>query len=512
MTAHISNSAPFDFAIIGSGFAASTLALVLSRLDFRCALLDRQTHPRFAIGESSTPIADQILLDLAQDFDLPELAQLGRYQSARENPAYVVGCKQGFSYFFHRPKNGNTLPPVDVLAVPAAPDAANADSHFLRAGVDHFLCDRAIQRGVRCIAPVMIQAIRWDGTVWQLSWGAVAGTPRQDSLRARFVIDASGEAQVLLRHLGIASSAEKFLTDTAAVFGHFHQPMDWDNVWRNSGIDGERFYFPLQHAAVHHVVSDAWMWHLGFDNQVVSQGWVVSRMSTGPARLEIDNAALPQWWQQRLERYPSIAAWYPGSDGTNMVESLRQVSRIQRLADQTVGDHWLALPATAGSVDPLHSTGMAHSLVAVQRLVMQLRHHGELSPDFLRAYQRLLEREFWVLDRIVASAYQSLGQPQKWEAAVMLYFAAAIAFEEARNRRRQTPVSNGAPPHLPGFLLADDHSWVERVVRGQMLLSRDKPPALGWLASMNEILGPYNTAGLCDETCGGSYRYTTAKK
>ena len=44
-------------------------ACALQRIGRRVLVLDRATHPRFAIGESLTPIGNQILRDLAADFD-----------------------------------------------------------------------------------------------------------------------------------------------------------------------------------------------------------------------------------------------------------------------------------------------------------------------------------------------------------------------------------------------------------------------------------------------------------
>ena len=56
----------YDIAIIGSGFAGSLLAMVARRLGRSVVLLEKAKHPRFAIGESSTPLANLILEDLAR--------------------------------------------------------------------------------------------------------------------------------------------------------------------------------------------------------------------------------------------------------------------------------------------------------------------------------------------------------------------------------------------------------------------------------------------------------------
>jgi FADH2 O2-dependent halogenase len=50
-----------DVAIVGSGFAGSLTALALLRRGQRVALVERGRHPRFAIGESSTPLANLLL-------------------------------------------------------------------------------------------------------------------------------------------------------------------------------------------------------------------------------------------------------------------------------------------------------------------------------------------------------------------------------------------------------------------------------------------------------------------
>src|SRR5436309_1240589 len=70
-----------DVAILGAGFGGSLMALVLQRIGLRPVLIDRGTHPRFAIGESSTPIANLALGNLARRYDLPRIEPLAKYGS-----------------------------------------------------------------------------------------------------------------------------------------------------------------------------------------------------------------------------------------------------------------------------------------------------------------------------------------------------------------------------------------------------------------------------------------------
>ena len=65
-----------EIAIVGSGFAGSLCALVLRQAGRRVVLIDNGVHPRFAIGESSTPFANMVLGYLARNYDLPRIASL----------------------------------------------------------------------------------------------------------------------------------------------------------------------------------------------------------------------------------------------------------------------------------------------------------------------------------------------------------------------------------------------------------------------------------------------------
>ena len=58
------------------------------------ALVDQARHPRFAIGESSTPIADAILDRLGQKYDIPTLRNLSCWGVGRRTtPHSLAGVK-----------------------------------------------------------------------------------------------------------------------------------------------------------------------------------------------------------------------------------------------------------------------------------------------------------------------------------------------------------------------------------------------------------------------------------
>src|SRR5436305_2897185 len=93
-----------EIAIVGSGFAGSLLARVLTVLGYDVVLLERGTHPRFAIGESSTPLANLSLerigirYGLSDCYDLATHGRwLARYSALRR------GLKRRFTFYRHHP-------------------------------------------------------------------------------------------------------------------------------------------------------------------------------------------------------------------------------------------------------------------------------------------------------------------------------------------------------------------------------------------------------------------------
>ena len=93
----------FDIAVIGSGFGGSLSAMIARRLGRSVVLLERGRHPRFAIGESSTPLANLLIEELALRYDLPRLLPLAKWGSWRKTyPQIACGLKRGFTFYHHQ--------------------------------------------------------------------------------------------------------------------------------------------------------------------------------------------------------------------------------------------------------------------------------------------------------------------------------------------------------------------------------------------------------------------------
>src|SRR2546429_3114578 len=114
----------FDMAVVGSGFGGSLTAMIARRLGRSVILLERGRHPRFAIGESSTPLANLLLEELATRYDLPRLLPLTKWGSwQRAYPEIACGLKRGFTFHHHAFGKSFAADPQrgDQLLVAASP-------------------------------------------------------------------------------------------------------------------------------------------------------------------------------------------------------------------------------------------------------------------------------------------------------------------------------------------------------------------------------------------------------
>ena len=417
-----------DVVIVGSGFAGALLARILVTLGYDVALIERGAHPRFAIGESSTPLANLSLERLAARYGLIDCYHLsthGRWLANR--PQLRRGLKRGFTFYRHHP--GNTFTNLGLesqrLLVAASPNDALSDTHWLRADVDHHFVREAIAAGVDYRDRTDLTSAEFGGNEVRLA-GSREGAPF--ALRTRFVIDASGPGGFLARQLAIPSAASRTETRSALVFSHFDGVALMPDVV--SGLpDGP---YPDDWAAVHHIIDEGWMYSLRFDHGTTSAGALLT--PRGLATFDGAERSPDALWRAVLGRYPTLSRLFEGARPT--MPLVFRASIQHRLA-HAAGDRWLLLPHAFAFVDPLFSTGIAWSLRAVERLglMFEVAKRGSSRCELpeLARYESALIAEADQIDRLVAGAYESMAHFDLFAAQAMLYFA-TVSFAEVGRR------------------------------------------------------------------------------
>jgi len=482
-----------DIAVLGSGFGGSLLAIIARRLGFTVALLERGTHPRFAIGESSTPLADFRLAAIANRFGLDWLRPFSKYGTWKARyPEIRCGLKRGFSFFRHEPGQIYTPRPANdnVLMVAASPDDARADTHWFRADFDANLVSRAVDAGVKYMDQCEIQQLHHDQS-WRLT-----GQCRDDAVevRAGFLVDATGDGQMLRRTLGLESVPDESLhARSRALYSHFTDVASWHDVLREEhgdwAIAGHPF--PCDAAALHHIIDGGWMWVLRFEHGVTSAGF-----SLDPDAHPIRPNETPEAeWHRLLHAYPSLARQFRNAQA---VRPFVRTGRLQRRLRQAAGEDWALLPHAAGFLDAWLSPGIAQTLFAVERLGRILAEDNR-APR-LREYSQTVVHELAWMDEITGTCFASFDRFEVLTAVAMVYFVAAIHCEE-RERAGQ------APPNA-AFLLADNADF--RRIAATIFTQAPHVNATDtarFSADVRRMLDPYHCAGLLDPQWRSLYPY-----
>lgn len=485
-----------DVLIIGSGFGGSLTALAARRIGLSPVLIDRGRHPRFAIGESTTPTANLVLEGLARKYDLPRLLPLTNYADWRATyPHVLCGLKRGFSYFKQHFREG-FVPRNDhanELLVAASHAQADADTHWLRADVDQFLAHEAVAAGVPLFEETVAESLEHHDQGWTVT---ATRQCEQLTFRARFLVDASGEGGWLARQLKLTDATETLHTHSRAVFAHFAGIAPWEPIYRREGGIAADHPFPCDAAALHQVFDGGWMYLLPFDNGITSAGFCLDPRRYPERKSLSPDDEFAAW----LLRLPSVLEQFlnaePISHGGKVVRS----KRLQRRFMPAAGPDWALLAHAAGFIDPLHSTGIAHTLIGIERLIAAWERHWN-QPALAAAmqeYDRLFQLELTFIDQIVAASYAGFAEFERMVAVSMFYFATAIWSEHRRREGTNVP---------PAFLCADEPALRTALARCARMVNDRTVSAAELTNYVAATIEPFNLVGLCEPERRNLYPY-----
>ena len=480
------NQNHFQVVVVGSGFGGSLTAMIAHRLGLSTALIERGRHPRFAIGESSTPLANLLLEEIATEYDLPfvrPLCKWGPWQ--KQLPQLACGLKRGFTFYHH--EFGRPFGPDPEhrrqLLVGASPRDEVADTHWYRPDFDQYLMQQTRALGVEYWDETILDRAIVEPDGMRLS-GTRHGRPLE--ITAGFVVDATGPRGFLSRTLGLPEKTFDSMPPTQALFSHFcHVGPLPDSFSANGRIPP----YPPEQAAVHHVFPGGWVWVLKFNNGITSAGVA----ATGAVAHELDFKSGEPAWQRLLGRLPSLAEIFgPARAIIPFVHSPRLAFRSETVA----GPHWALLPSAAGFVDPLLSTGFPLTLLGVKRIAGLLNPQAEPASFSARRddYTQSTLLELDTAAQLVGTLYATMDRFDLFRELSLLYFAAA-SFSEAARRLGKFHLANS-------FLLCRHPVFADRFRR---LCELARHPAATGEAStvpqqIRAAIEPFDVAGLTDRS------------
>ena len=387
-----------DVLVVGGGPAGSTISALLAEERWKVHVLEKDSHPRFHIGESLLPQSVPMLRRLGV---LPEVEKIGIVKYGAE----MVSSRHGRSHMFHFAKAFDESQPYAF--------------EVKRAEFDSILANNAIAKGARFFEGVRAQRVEFRPGQTSL----VYTEDREGHARiweTRFVVDASGRDTFLSGQLGGKHRSKKH--SSAAIFAHF------EGVTRLTGMDEGNITVGW--------LDDGWCWLIPFKDRTMSVGVVCH-----PDYMKSRKAPLDQFLLDTLRQSPLIA---------NRMEKAKPLTTTYAAANfsyrrETMsGDGYLMIGDAFAFIDPVFSSGVHLALNSATMGAEVVNAFLRGSPDyaarvkqFERTVQRGIDTFSWFIHRFTQPAFQALfvstRRPPRIERAVLSLLAGDV-FAQSKMR------------------------------------------------------------------------------
>ncbi|MGH2583876.1 MAG: NAD(P)/FAD-dependent oxidoreductase, partial [Dehalococcoidia bacterium] len=380
-----------DVVVIGGGPGGSTAATMLARKGWRVLLLERERFPRDHIGESLLPASMPILEELGA---LPAVQAEGFLP--KWGATMVWGHEPSPWSWYFRETNARYPHTYQVW----------------RPRFDQILLENARAGGVDVREQhTVLEVLFEDGRACGVRYAAEGG---EGVVRARCVVDASGQGALLGRRLGLRRWDPFF--QNLAVYGYF--------------ANGERLPPPDETNIFIESYPHGWFWGIPLHTGVISVGAVVDRRTGqegiragGPARFLMDQIA----------QAPHIAAMLRDAQMVSGPVVLKDWSYV---SDEVVGDGYLLVGDAACFIDPLFSSGVHLALSAgilAAAWVTTAFKRPEMAEPAGRVYKDLYYRQYDHFRAMAQLFYASNRTIESyfWEARRLLRFDDSLAPRQA---------------------------------------------------------------------------------
>ena len=353
----------YDVAIIGGGPAGSTAAALLARAGRQVIVFEREKFPRFHIGESLLPLSMKAFSRLG----LQEKFLRAGFMKKFGGEILGACSEPGSKFYFKDGYRSQTDHAYQVT----------------RGDFDKVLLDHAAECGAEVHEQTSVDRVEFSKDDVEL---AVRSNPEsfRGSIRARYVVDASGRTSVLGRQFKIKKTYNHL--QKLSIFAHY------EGVWRAEGIDGT---LTVLIRAV-----DRWFWLIPLSAERTSVGVVLDSETFRKSKLSAED-----FLEQALAEQPIIA---------KRMTNPRRVSQVYVEADFSYrstrlhGDRWLLAGDAAGFIDPIFSSGVFLAVFSGEQCADVLNEafdHPRKAKRLFAGYERAVNRAMDIYLRFVNAWY-----------------------------------------------------------------------------------------------------------
>ena len=311
-----------DFVVIGGGPAGSTVSTLLAKAGVSVELFERETFPRFHIGESLIPETYWVLKDLDM---LPKMQASHFVKKYSVQFVNSEGRESAPFYFWDN-----------------KPHECSQTWQVVRSEFDQMLLENAREHGVNVHEGVRVHDVTFEGD-------RAVGVRIKDGegfreVRAKVVVDASGQNGLLMNRLNLRVWDP--ILNKGAIWTY------WENAYRDSGKD-EGATLVIQNGN-----RQGWFWYIPQHDNIVSIGIVapfdyIFKGRTNYAQTYEEEVEMCPGVKQRVANAKKVTGYFATKDYTY---------RSTRVS----GDGWVLVGDAFGFLDPLYSSGVLLALKSGQ--------------------------------------------------------------------------------------------------------------------------------------------------
>ncbi len=432
----------FDVIVIGSGLAGSLLATVLARHNIRVALIDKNVHPRFAIGEAMTPDTDLMMTILSHQYSVPEINHLSSFKNICHNISpSACGLKRSFNFIYHRSGEKQTLQETNKVGV-------HPSSHLFRQEVDQYMANVAVKYGVKLLEKIKILDfnINSEGVQVYLEAGK--------KLTANYLVDASGYNSILSRKLNLREVPTRLKTQSRSIFTHMVDVKRYDDCITNSKNKDGLFWYQ---GTLHHIFDGGWMWVIPFNNHEQSNNPVCSvGINFNNHRFPKTETSAEQEFKNFLSQYPGVAIQF---ENAKPIRDWVSTGRLQYSSHSCTGERFYLLPHAAGFIDALYSFGLVNSctiIIPLAARIMKALSRNDYSTEPFMELENLQQKLFDYNDNLVNCSYISFASYNLWDAWRRFWLLGSFMRQTKAGLSKELKIAAGKGEELAKF--RDDDS------------------------------------------------------